>query len=115
MAVEGAEDARVAASQETSRKACSPPTSPVTLVGVEEEDVFTVEPAAVAATGDVAAQVVVGAAAVEWVVSAAHLPTSLTQGQLEEISMVIWTWVKRRRACKFYVSVAVVRSYPVNI
>jgi hypothetical protein len=71
------------------------------LVEVEGVDVFTVEPAVVAATEDVAAQAVVEAAAVEWVVSAAHLPTSLTQERLEETLMVIWIWVKRKRACKF--------------
>ena len=76
-----AEDARAATLQETRQKACSPPTFLVTAAAVaveEEEGVFTVEPAVVALTGDVAAQVVVVVAeSVDNVV--AHLPTSRTR------------------------------------
>lgn len=97
-----AEDARAAALQETKQKACSLPTFPVKVTAVavvveEEEDVFTVEPVLVVLTGDVAAQAVV-VVVVESVDFVAPLLTSRIQEPLVETSMVIWTWVKRRRA-----------------
>ncbi|KAK3837421.1 MAG: hypothetical protein J3R72DRAFT_449571 [Linnemannia gamsii] len=110
-------------SQETNQRACSPPTMLVaaaatmlvvaaaTLVVVAAaEDVSTVELAVeVEATGDVAVVMLVVAAA-ELVVSVARLPTFLIHGPpLVETWMVIWTWVRRRRACKFHIRC---HSYP---